>query len=112
MTFETKQYSAWEIIEKEHENLQQGRDLVEKAAAKTWSGTGTNQPAGTTVLPRLQRILGCQDGTGPEWEHVKVASTEQGPPLLQAEVHKRRESATQESRTLSVTCTACETEAG
>lgn len=51
-------------------------------------------------------------GTGPEWEHVKVASTEQGPPLLQAEVHKRRESATQESRTLSVTCTACETEAG
>lgn len=51
-------------------------------------------------------------GTGPAWVRVKWAHTEQGPPLLQAEVHEGREAASQESRTVFVTCVACEIEAG
>lgn len=51
-------------------------------------------------------------GTGPVWVCVKWAPTERGPPLFQAEVHERRETASQESRTVSVTCVACDIEAG
>lgn len=51
-------------------------------------------------------------GTGPMWVHVKQARSELEPPLLQAEVHARREAESQESGAVIVTQVACETGAG
>ena len=49
---------------------------------------------------------------GPVWVHVKQAHAELEPPLLQAEVHARREAASQESGALFVTRAACEIGSG
>lgn len=83
-----------------------------KQQPKTGQALAQISPLAPQFHLDLREYRDVRMGTGPAWVRVKLAPTEQGPPLLQAEVHKRRESATQESRTVSVTCVACEIEAG